>query len=215
MGIPHVEASPLTRSSYHARQAAGRGRPTGRPAGRRGRARRRPAGRSVSTDAARVARLERVRRRMADLEVDALLLSLGADLPWLTGYEAMPLERLTMLVLPVDGAATLVVPRLEAPRVVEHPDVFALRPWSEHEDPVDIVARLVGAASPAGGLGPDLGHLRAGPAASPARLGLAPVVDGDRARCGRSRTPPRSRPWPRPRRPPTGWPSSCSPARSP
>ena len=23
MGIPHVEASPLTRSSYHARQAAG------------------------------------------------------------------------------------------------------------------------------------------------------------------------------------------------
>ena len=32
--------------------------------------------------------------------VDALLLSLGADLPWLTGYEAMPLERITMLVLP-------------------------------------------------------------------------------------------------------------------
>ena len=32
-----------------------------------------------------------------------------------------------MLVLPVDGEATLVVPRLEAPRVVERPDVFALR----------------------------------------------------------------------------------------
>jgi hypothetical protein len=29
---------------------------------------------------------------MRELEVDALLLSLGADLPWLTGYEAMPLE---------------------------------------------------------------------------------------------------------------------------
>jgi hypothetical protein len=39
----------------------------------------------------------------------------------------MPLERLTMLVVPVDGDATLVVPRLEAPRVVEHPDRFALR----------------------------------------------------------------------------------------
>jgi Xaa-Pro aminopeptidase len=76
--------------------------------------------------------------------VDALLLSLGADLPWVTGYEAMPLERLTMLVLPADGPAVLVVPRLEAPRVAEDPDVFELRPWQESEDPVEIVAQLVG-----------------------------------------------------------------------
>jgi Xaa-Pro aminopeptidase len=81
---------------------------------------------------------------MAELGVDALLLSLGADLPWLTGYTAMPLERLTMLVLPGDGDATLVVPQLEAPRVAEQPDVFALRPWGETEDPVAVVAELVG-----------------------------------------------------------------------
>jgi len=81
---------------------------------------------------------------MAELGVDALLLSLGADLPWLTGYEAMPLERLTMLVLPADDDATLVVPALEAPRVAEDPSIFSLRPWSETEDPVAIVAGLVG-----------------------------------------------------------------------
>jgi Xaa-Pro aminopeptidase len=81
---------------------------------------------------------------MTDRGIDVLLLSVGADLPYLTGYEAMPLERLTMLVLPRDGAATLVVPRLEAPRVVEHPDVFGLRPWAETEDPVSIVAGLMG-----------------------------------------------------------------------
>ena len=34
----------------------------------------------------------------------SLLLSLGADLPWLTGYEAMPLERLTMLVAAIATA---------------------------------------------------------------------------------------------------------------
>jgi Xaa-Pro aminopeptidase len=79
---------------------------------------------------------------MVELGVDNLLLSLGADLPWLTGYEAMPLERLTMLVVPVDAAATLVVPRLEAPRVVEQPDVFTLRAWDETEDPVEIVVEL-------------------------------------------------------------------------
>ena len=78
--------------------------------------------------------------------MDVLLLSVGPDLPWLTGYEAMPLERLTMLVVPREGDATLVVPRLEAPRVVERPEVFSLRPWGETEDPVAIVAELAGPA---------------------------------------------------------------------
>ena len=91
--------------------------------------------------------MARVRSRMGEVGVDALLLSLGADLPWLTGYEAMPLERLTMLVLPLDGDATLVVPRLEAPRVEEDGDLFTLRPWGETEDPVEVVAELVGTRS--------------------------------------------------------------------
>ena len=90
-------------------------------------------------------RARRVRARMEELGVDALLLSVGADLPWLAGYEAMPLERLTMLVLPADGTGTLVVPRLEAPRVEPRPELFDLRPWEETEDPMAIVAGLVGA----------------------------------------------------------------------
>ena len=90
------------------------------------------------------ARFERVRRRLEELDLDALLLSTGADLPWLTGYTAMPLERLTMLVLPADGEVTLVVPRLEAPRVTPRPELFELRPWDETEDPTAIVADLVG-----------------------------------------------------------------------
>jgi Xaa-Pro aminopeptidase len=75
--------------------------------------------------------------------VDVLMLSLGADLPWLTGYEAMPLERITMLVLPIDDEATLVVPVLEAPRVAHDTRLFALRPWRESEDPIDVITRLV------------------------------------------------------------------------
>lgn len=86
---------------------------------------------------------------MGELGVDVLLLSVGPDLPYLTGYEAMPLERLTMLVLPRDGDATLVVPRLEAPRVVDRPEVFTLRPWDEVDDPIAIVAALVGSAATA------------------------------------------------------------------
>src|SRR5262245_1371460 len=91
-------------------------------------------------------RAQRARARMDEVGVDVLLLSVGPDLPYLTGYRAMPLERLTMLVLPRDGDATLVVPRLEAPRVTERSDVFGLRPWDELDDPIAIVAGLVGAA---------------------------------------------------------------------
>ncbi len=97
---------------------------------------------------ARRGRFERARAAMAAAGIDAVLCSIGAELPWLTGYEAMPLERPTVLVLPADGEATLVVPRLEAPRV-ELPgsgegELFALRPWLDGEDAVALVAGLVG-----------------------------------------------------------------------
>lgn len=86
-------------------------------------------------------RLVRARAAMARHQVDALLLSVGSDLPYLTGYEAMPLERLTMLVLTA-ADAVLVVPELEAPRVEAGP--FDIRAWSEASDPIETVAGLVG-----------------------------------------------------------------------
>jgi Xaa-Pro aminopeptidase len=81
---------------------------------------------------------------MGEVGVDVLLLSHGADLPWLTGYRAMPLERVTVLVLPLVGDPVLVVPGLEAPRVARADRLFTVRPWSDGEDPVAIVASLVG-----------------------------------------------------------------------
>ncbi len=91
-------------------------------------------------------RIGRVRAQMAALDVDALLLSVGADLPYLAGYRAMPLERLTMLVLPAEGDATLLVPGLEAARVEERPSVFGLETWGETDDPIVRVDELLGGA---------------------------------------------------------------------
>ena len=84
---------------------------------------------------------------MSEQGVDALLLSVGHDLPYLTGYQAMPLERLTLLVVPRDGDATMLIPRLEAPRVEAQPGVFELQPWNETDDPTELAARLVPGAS--------------------------------------------------------------------
>ncbi|HEV2309299.1 MAG TPA: Xaa-Pro peptidase family protein [Acidimicrobiia bacterium] len=89
------------------------------------------------------ARMARARERMVELGVDALLLSVGPDLPYLTGYEAMPLERLTMLVVRPTGDPVLLIPRLEAPRVLERPEVFSVESWDETEDPVARVAALI------------------------------------------------------------------------
>jgi Xaa-Pro aminopeptidase len=78
--------------------------------------------------------------------VDAMILSLGHDMPYLMGYLAMPLERLTMLVIPQDGEASLIIPRLEGPRVHQMNDVFTMVPWNETEDPVAIAHTLLGSA---------------------------------------------------------------------
>jgi Xaa-Pro aminopeptidase len=83
---------------------------------------------------------------MARHGVDAMILSLGHDMPYLMGYLAMPLERLTMLVIPQHGDASLIIPRLEAPRVHEMSEVFTMVPWNETEDPVAIAHRLLGSA---------------------------------------------------------------------
>lgn len=93
-------------------------------------------------------RMERLRESMARRRVDVLLVSVGLDMPYLIGYHAMPLERLTMLVVPVDGPAILVIPRLEAPRVETLPDVFDLVAWDETADPVRITADIVRAHRP-------------------------------------------------------------------
>jgi len=91
------------------------------------------------------ARLGRVRARLDELGVDALLVSVGPDLPWLTGYEAMPLERLTMAVVTRRGDCALVVPALEAPRVVRR-EHFEVVPWGESDDPIALVADRVAGA---------------------------------------------------------------------
>jgi Xaa-Pro aminopeptidase len=108
-------------------------------------------GLSVGARQWRQQRMSRVRARMGELGVDALLLSHGADLPWLTGSRAMPLERLTVLVLPREGDPVLVVPALEAPRVPEAGDLFSVVAWDDTQDPLDRVTGLLGSSGSSGG----------------------------------------------------------------
>ncbi len=104
------------------------------------------AGPGISHDRYRQ-RLEGVSDRLGQ-KSEVLLVGVGPDLRWLTGYAAMPLERLTMLLLRADERPVLVVPRLEraaaaaAPAVAaEHVEVVT---WEETEDPIALVAQTLG-----------------------------------------------------------------------
>jgi Xaa-Pro aminopeptidase len=92
-------------------------------------------------------RVSHAQKAAADAGVDALLVTPGPDLRWLTGYDALPLERLTCLVLPADGAPFMVAPGLEVPAVLASPvrdlDVEVVG-WGETEDPYAVIAARLG-----------------------------------------------------------------------
>ena len=100
-------------------------------------------------------RIAAAQRIAADQGLAALLIGVGPDLRYLTGYAAMPLERLTMLVAPAGAGvrASLVVPRLEAMPARRSPAAAAgfidLRTWEETESAHRLVADLVRSAASA------------------------------------------------------------------
>jgi len=89
-------------------------------------------------------RIRRTQRSTAAAGIDALLVSPGADLRYLTGYDAKPLERLTCLVLPADGDPVLIVPLLErsaAKAAAVEGLGLSIATWQETEDPYALTAR--------------------------------------------------------------------------
>ncbi|MEX0705873.1 MAG: Xaa-Pro peptidase family protein [Nitriliruptoraceae bacterium] len=97
--------------------------------------------------AGHVQRLDRTVEALRAQGLTGLLVGPSADLRWLVGYEALPLERLTLLAVPADGEPFLLVPRLEQARAQAcgAGDLVELVAWSETEDPVAIVSRRLGA----------------------------------------------------------------------
>jgi Xaa-Pro aminopeptidase len=72
-----------------------------------------------------VERLAACRQAIAARGFAALLIGVGPDLRYLTGFVGEPMERLTLLVVPRDGPVRFVVPRLEATKAEATPLVSA------------------------------------------------------------------------------------------
>ena len=103
-------------------------------------------------------RLRQVAAAAGNAGLDALLLTPGPDLRYVTGYDAHQLERLTCLVVPAttglaDSDPVLLVPRLEVPAAQASPAGqldLEIVGWDETDDPYALVARRLGQVAAVG-----------------------------------------------------------------
>ncbi|NHC14339.1 M24 family metallopeptidase [Motilibacter deserti] len=95
-------------------------------------------------------RLERARAATLEAGLDALLVTPGPDLRYLTGYDAVTLERLTCLVVRAYDEPLVVVPQLERAAALASPIGslgLGVATWQETDDPYAIVAATVPGAN--------------------------------------------------------------------
>jgi D-alanyl-D-alanine dipeptidase len=90
-------------------------------------------------------RLAQAAERTAELGAAAMVIAPSPDLVYLTGYDPMPLERPTLLVVRPQAAAALVVPMLERPLAAGAPGAEALElvAWRDGEDPYERTSALL------------------------------------------------------------------------
>ena len=95
-------------------------------------------------------RLAACREALAEHGFGALLIGVGPDLRYLTGFVGEPMERLTLLVIPRQGPVSFVVPRLEAQKARTTPLAAGghaeVVPFEETDDAPAMVARLLAAS---------------------------------------------------------------------
>lgn len=131
-------------------------------------------------------RLARAQALMAGIGADAILIGAGPSLRYFTGVGWNPTERLVAMVLPRDGAPTMICPRFELGSLEASLGIPAEAVlWEEHESPYALAARvLAGVGARTLAIDPALpffafdGLRLAAPAV--AIVNGAPVVDGCR-----------------------------------
>jgi Xaa-Pro aminopeptidase len=94
-------------------------------------------------------RIGRAAEETAARDLDALVVSPSRDLAYLTGYDPMPLERPTLLVLRPNHDPVMLVPELERALAAASPvgEHLELVPWRDGSDPYEAAASLLAGAA--------------------------------------------------------------------
>ncbi|MBL8129947.1 MAG: aminopeptidase P family protein [Chloroflexia bacterium] len=100
-----------------------------------------------ANDAVHADRLRRAQAEMTHHGIELLIVGPSPDLFYLIGYEGHESERMSVLVLPREGQAQYVVPRLEAALLEGKEHLLHLVSWTETEQPAAVLAGIAGAAA--------------------------------------------------------------------
>ena len=88
-------------------------------------------------------RISRLQAEMGRQGIDVTLIGPSSDFFYLTGHDAHLSERMTLLIVPQSGPASVVVPVLEAPLVLARRELFDISAWTETESPAERAASLL------------------------------------------------------------------------
>lgn len=98
------------------------------------------------------ARLAQVRAQLRAHGLDFLVVGPSADLLYLLGAHSRPSERMSLLLVPQEGPASMIVPAFEAAILPQLPPDVQVVAWGETDNPARIAAALVaGRGSSPGG----------------------------------------------------------------
>ncbi|MCA9861409.1 MAG: aminopeptidase P family protein [Thermomicrobiales bacterium] len=100
-----------------------------------------------ANDAVHLNRLRRAQAEMTQHGIDLLVVGPSPDLFYLIGYEGHESERMSVLVLPREGQAQYLTPRLEAALLDGKEDLLRLVTWTETEQPAVVLSGMVGDAA--------------------------------------------------------------------
>jgi Xaa-Pro dipeptidase len=95
----------------------------------------------ISPDERR-ARIAKVQALMVERKIAALLVEPGSSLDYFTGIRWRRSERITLAIIPARGEVIVVTPAFEEPSIRETLQVGGdVRPWNEHESPVERIVQ--------------------------------------------------------------------------
>lgn len=85
-------------------------------------------------------RIRRAQDVMRAEQIDALFISAPSDLRYLIGYVFHPTERMTVLFFPPEGQPSIIMPQFETSRLDATQQFLNVRPWTETQNPVKVLA---------------------------------------------------------------------------
>lgn len=89
-------------------------------------------------------RIAKAQGLMAELSVDLMVLSLGSNMLYLSGFSDEPGERLLLLFVSREGDPIFLVPELYADQVCQTSPFKEVRVWQDADDPAALLKRIAG-----------------------------------------------------------------------